>query len=96
MRRFPWEYVAAVLVVLAFLAFATFCVVLCRHADSYELDGTEFTVVEPNTADKLLLCATRIHILEREVDMLKGRVDDLEIFAKHSSAINDNSENSNR
>lgn len=41
----------------------------------------EFTKVEPNTADKLLLCATRIHILEREVDMLKGRVEDLEINA---------------
>lgn len=46
----------------------------------------EFTKVEPNTADKLLLCATRIHILEREVDMLKGRVDDLEINARYGNA----------
>lgn len=99
MRRFPWEYVAAVATFILFLAILTFCGFLGRHADSYELDGTEFTVVEPNTADKLLLCATRIHILEREVDMLKGRVDDLEISANsgafHSSAIDNNSENSN-
>lgn len=43
----------------------------------------EFTKVEPNTADKLLLCATRIHILEREVDILKGRVEDMEIRMMH-------------
>ena len=42
----------------------------------------EYVKVEPNLADKLMLCATRIHILEREVDMLKGRVDDLEINAR--------------
>lgn len=83
MRRFPWEYVAAVLVVLAFLAFATFCIFLGRHADSYEPNGTEFTAVDSKFADKLMLCATRIHILEREVDMLKGRVEDMEIRMIH-------------
>lgn len=39
----------------------------------------EFVKVDSNHADRLMLCATRIHILEREVDMLKGRVEDLEI-----------------
>ena len=60
----------------------------------------EFVKADSNHADKLLLCATSIHILEREVDMLKGRVEDLEICATnscafHSSAVDNNSENSN-
>lgn len=49
----------------------------------------EFARVEPNHEDKLLLCATRIHILEREVDMLKGRVDDLEINARYGSDLSE-------
>lgn len=86
MRRFPWEYVAAGTVVLLVLALLAFCVFLGRHSDSYELDGTEFTVVDSKFADKLMLCATRIHILEREVDVLKSRVEDLEINVRYGNA----------
>ena len=41
--------------------------------------GVEFVKVDSNLADKFMLCATRIHVLEREVDMLNNRVEDLEI-----------------
>ncbi len=80
MRRFAWEYVAAVATFVLFIVLLAFCVFLGRHADSYELDGTEFTAVDSKFTDRLMLCATRIHILEREVDMLKSRVDDLELY----------------
>ena len=51
--------------------------------------GVEFVKVDSNLADKFMLCATRIHVLEREVDMLKSRVEDIEIRMTHGSDCED-------